>query len=190
MRALKRLLLAISVVAVAVPSAAQLGGGYDGEQFVHAIKEGKNDDAFKLLQEKPILVNARDLSGMTALVTAIEGRNREWAGYLLQKGADPNLPSAGGETPLMAAARTGSQEIAEWLIGMDAKVNAQKRSGETALIIAVQQRQLPIVRLLLNAGADPDHSDSVAGYSARDYAKRDSRTPEILRAIEAKKPTR
>jgi ankyrin repeat protein len=62
--------------------------------------------------------------------------------------------------------------------------------GETALIIAVQHRQLPIVRLLINAGADPDKTDSAQGYSARDYAKRDSRTPELLRIIEAKKSGR
>jgi hypothetical protein len=48
---------------------------------------------------------------------------------------------------------------------------------------------VPIVRSLLNAGADPDKTDSVAGYSARDYAKRDSRTPQLLKLIEAKKPT-
>ena len=51
--------------------------------------------------------------------------------------------------------------------------------GETPLIVAVQQRQPPIVKLLLAAGADPDKTDSAAGYSARDYAKRDSRAREI-----------
>ena len=60
--------------------------------------------------------------------------------------------------------------------------------GETALIVAVQQRQVPIVKLLLAAGADPDQADSAAGYSARDYAKRDNRSREILKLIEAKKP--
>jgi ankyrin repeat protein len=60
--------------------------------------------------------------------------------------------------------------------------------GETALIIAVQRRQIPIVRALVAAGANPDKADSAQGYSARDYARLDSRTPEILRIIEAKKP--
>ncbi|HEU5482087.1 MAG TPA: ankyrin repeat domain-containing protein, partial [Sphingomicrobium sp.] len=77
---------------------------------------------------------------------------------------------------------------AEWLIGVGARVDEANRKGETALIVAVQMRQVPVVRTLLNAGADPDRSDSVAGYSARDYAKRNSRTPELLRAIEEKKP--
>jgi len=187
MNALKRLMLAFTVAAIAVPVAAQ-SGAYDGETFVKAIREGKNSEAMKLLQQKRTLVNARDLGGKTALIAAIENRDSDWAGYLLKEGADPNLPLSNGDTPLMTAARMGAQEPAEWLISLGAKVDATNRKGETALIVAVQQRNLPIVRLLLAAGADPDHADSVAGYSARDYARRDDRTPELLKAIEAKKP--
>jgi len=53
---------------------------------------------------------------------------------------------------------------------------------------AVQQRELPIARLLLDAGANPDKSDAAAGYSARDYATRDPRARDILKMIEDKKP--
>jgi ankyrin repeat protein len=60
--------------------------------------------------------------------------------------------------------------------------------GETPLIIAVQQRDLQIVRQLLDAGANPDRSDAAAGYSARDYAVRDTRARDILKLIEDKKP--
>jgi ankyrin repeat protein len=79
-------------------------------------------------------------------------------------------------------------DAVDWLIGLGAPVDAENRMGETALIVAVQRRQIPIVRALVKAGANPDKADSAQGYSARDYAKRDTRTPEILRIIEAKKP--
>ena len=187
MNLIKRLLLAIAAAAVAVPAAAQ-SGGYDGEMFVKAIREGNGSEAMKLLQEKPTLVNARDLGGKTALIAAIENRDTEWAGYLLQQGADPNLALRSGETPLMVAARLGLSQVAEWLVGLGARVDDSNRMGETALIVAVQRRQVPVVRTLLDAGANPDKPDSAAGYSARDYAKRDNRTPELLRLIEAKKP--
>jgi ankyrin repeat protein len=85
----------------------------------------------------------------------------------------------------MAAARVGMSDAVDWLIGLGAPVDAENRMGETALIVAVQQRQAPIVKLLLAKGADPDKTDSAAGYSARDYARRDSRSPDILRMIEA-----
>jgi ankyrin repeat protein len=57
--------------------------------------------------------------------------------------------------------------------------------GETALIVAAQNRHPAVVKVLLALGADPDKTDSAAGYSARDYAKRDTRTKEILKLIEA-----
>jgi ankyrin repeat protein len=187
MNAVKCALIAIAAVAAAVPATAQVGG-YDGAQFVKAIQDGKNVDAVKLLQGSPTLVNARDLNGQTALIAAINNRDHDWTGYLLNQGADPNMPGQNGETPLIAAARAGFGDAIDWLIGLGARIDESNRAGETALIIAVQRRQVPIVRSLLNAGADPDKTDSVAGYSARDYAKRDNRTPELLKLIEAKKP--
>jgi ankyrin repeat protein len=187
MTALHRILFAIAAFGLAVPSAAQMGG-YDGAQFVKAIQDGNSSNAAKLLQAQPTLVNARDLNGQTALIAAINNRDHEWTGYLLQQGADPNMPGENGDTPLIAAARAGFADAVDWLVQLKARIDETNRSGETALIIAVQRRQVPIVRALLNAGANPDKTDSVAGYSARDYAKRDNRTPEMLKLIEAKKP--
>lgn len=189
MHGVKRLVLAIAVASAAVPAAAQMGG-YDGEAFVKAVREGNASEALKLLKDKPSLLDARDVSGNTALLAGIGERQWELTAYLLRQGADPNLASREGETPLIEASRAGFADAVEWLISVGAKVDEGNRKGETPLIIAVQRRQLPIVRILLNNGANPDKADSAAGYSARDYAKRDSRTPELLRAIEAKKPAR
>lgn len=187
MNALMRATVAIAVATMTVPAAAQTMGGFEGEQFVGAIRKGDNAAALKLLNGNPILVNARDSSGKTALIAAIENRDEVWAGYLLQQGADPNQALRNGDTPLIVASRLGMVQVAQWLVGLGAKVNDTNRTGETALIAAVQLRQVPIVRLLMNSGADPDIADSAAGYSARDYAKRDDRNPELLKIIEAKK---
>ena len=189
MNALNRLLLAISAAGLAVPVSAQLGS-YHGEMFIKALREGDGAEALKMLQARPTLVNARDLNGNTALITAIENRDSDWAGYLLREGADPNQALRNGDTPLIAAARLGLQEVTHWLVDLGARVDDTNRMGETALIAAVQRRQVPIVKILLEAGADPDKTDAAAGYSARDYARRNNRTPELLRLIEekAKKP--
>lgn len=187
MNALKCAILAIAIGACAVPAAAQ-NNGYDGAQFVSAIKKGNNDDALKFFQGNPSLVNARDMDGLTALIAAIQNRDTQWTAYLLRQGADPNLALRNGETPLMAAARLGLQDVVDWLLSVGAQVNDANKMGETALILAVQQRQTQIVQALLKAGADPDKADSAQGYSARDYAKRDSRTPDLLRLIQAAKP--
>jgi uncharacterized protein len=50
----------------------------------------------------------------------------------------------------------------------------------------VQKRDLPLVRTLLAAGADPDQTDNVAGRSARDYSKLDTRSAAIAKLIDEK----
>jgi len=156
--------------------------------FIKAVQKSDGDKATQLLTDNPRIVNSRDDDGNTALIIAISREDPDWTGFLLKKGADVNLGGRNGDTPLIAATRVGFEDAVEWLISLGAKVDATNRSGETPLIVAVQQRQPLIVRVLLDHGADPDRSDTVAGFSARDYAKRDNRGREILQMIEAKKP--
>jgi ankyrin repeat protein len=189
MKSLKIALLAAGLALVAAPAVAQDAAlGSNSDQFLDAVQKRDGDKAIQLLQDHPTIIDARDGKGDTALIIALRGADREWTGFLLNKGADPNLQGANGDTPLIAAARSGFDEAAGWLLGLGAKVDGTNRSGETPLIIAVQQRDAPLVKILLQAGADPDHTDSVAGYSARDYAIRDARAREILKMIETKKP--
>lgn len=186
---MKRVIAALVLAAAAVPAAAQ-NTGYEPVQFVDAIKSGDNDKAVELLKAHPTFVNARDAHGDTALIIAIAKRDEEWTPYLLQGGADPNLASRkNGDTPLIAAVRAGYEQAVSWLLGLDAKVDGTNRMGETALIAAVQGRESAMVKRLLAAGANPDKTDSAAGYSARDYAKRDDRNRELIKLIEGAKPT-
>lgn len=187
MNLFKCALAAAAAASLAVPAAGQ-AGGYEGAQFVKAIQDGKTDDAVKLFNAQPGLVNARDFNGLTALLAAINNRDDQWAGYLLQQGADPNMTGPKGETPLMAASRLGLTQIVDWLLEMGARVDGENKMGETALIVAVQTRQVPIVQVLMDAGANPDKADSAQGYTARDYARMEKRTPKLLQIIEAKKP--
>jgi ankyrin repeat protein len=179
----------IVLSAMAVPAAAQVGG-FDGEKFVKAVRERDGNTAQELIEQRHgAIIDARGASGETGLIVALKRRDDTWTGYLLKEGANPNYPAQNGDTPLITAVRVGYVQGAEWLIGSDAKVDATNRMGETPLIIAVQQRNAPLVKLLLGSGANPDKTDNAAGLSARDYAKRDSRSAEILRLIETKKNT-
>ena len=180
---------ALTVIAAPAAVNAQNGRGFEAYAFVKAVAEQDNSKALELIRSNPTLMNARGDNGKTALLVAVEGEDRQWIGYLLTQGADPNLASADGDRPLIAAAREGYEEAADWLLQKGAKVDAPNKRGETPLILAVQRRQLAMVKFLLKHGADPDKRDSFAGYSARDYAKQDTRSREIIKAIEAKKPT-
>lgn len=176
----------------AVPAIAQgFGSASEGEAFLKAVEDGDNSKAVPLLDSPTSrVVNYRGYKGDTALHIVTRKRETDWVGYLLRKGADPNIGDSNGDTPLMIAARIGYEEAADWMVRLGAKVDLANRRGETALIIAVQQRQPRMVELLLKAGANPDKADHSAGYSARDYAKRDSRNPGLLKLIDTVKSTK
>ena len=194
MKRLRFAIFAFGLAAISAPAFADVAGGpggYDGVTFVNAVRDSDGNKATELLQSRGRgILDAKNDQGNTGLIVAISRSDEQWTAWLIGKGADPNVAGKGGETPLIAAARVGFVEAADWLLGSGAKVDQTNRMGETALIVAVQLRQPRIVRLLLQAGANPDKTDTAAGYSARDYAKRDTRSHEILTIIESAKPTK
>jgi ankyrin repeat protein len=180
-----KLALAAMALGSSVPAASQVLMGREGAELEAAIRTGDNGKAIDLVRTHPNALAFRNGKGETPLIVAIQIRDSRWTGYLLNQGADPNVADRDGNTPLIHASRLGSEQAVEWLLQTGARVDDKNRMGETALIVAVQQRQAPIVKLLLAKGADPDKPDTAAGYSARDYAKRDNRNPEILKLIES-----
>ena len=176
-------LIALAAATVPVPAMAQYVS--DAEPFIAAVRDRDGDKATEIIGRRPTVVNTRNLKGETALNIVIARSDDLWTKFLIGKGADVNLPASNGDTPLITAARVGFTDTVELLLKLGAKVDSANRMGETPLIVAVQQRRLDSVKLLLAHGADPDKADSAAGYTARDYARRDTRTPQLLAAIEA-----
>jgi len=175
--------------ALAGTAAAQTGP--DSEKFLDAIEKQRSDEVIELVTKKGrAIINVRGYSGATPLTTAMRARATQYVLYLLENGADPNLADRNGDTPLLIAARLGYGEGVAAMLGAKAAVDATNRQGETALIVAVQNRNVPIVKRLLEAGASASHTDNAAGLSARDYAARDRRSTEILKLIDQvkKKP--
>ncbi len=175
---------AFAALALLIPAAASAQFS-DSYNFLKAVRERDGDKATTMLNEPgSTIVNTKDItSGETALHIVTARRDLTWMGFLLQKGANPNARDKNGVTPLMVATNLRFADGVETLLTRKAKVDDTNNSGETALIRAVQLRDLAMVRLLLRNGADPDKQDTIAGQSARDYAKGDFRNPQILDAI-------
>lgn len=183
--------LALALAFMPVAASAQgLGlNASEGEAFLQAVKEGDANKALELANQPGSRVaNYKGYNGDTPLLVVTKKRELSWVGFLLGKGADPNIGDRDGTTPLMVAADIGFEEAGTAMIGRGAKVDATNRRGETALGRAVQARQPRMVELLLRAGANPDKPDHVTGYTPRDYAKRDTRNPQLLKLIETVKP--
>ena len=162
----------------------------DGEAFLKAVKEDDANKAVELANQPG--AGSSIIAAMTAKRRSTSSRasaNLIGSAYLLARAPIPTCVDSKGDTPLMIASAIGFEEAAAQMLRRGAKVDATNRRGETALTVAVQQRQPRLVELLLKAGANPDKTDHVTGYSPRDYAKRDTRNPQLLKLIETIKPT-
>ena len=82
-------------------------------------------------------------------------------------------------------AETPEANAAVGLIEQGARINQGNGGGETPLHMAVHRRDVPMARLLMDMGADPELTDNLAGKSPRDYAQEDRRAAAVLAAINA-----
>lgn len=170
-----------------VLSYAQFSDSYN---FLKAVRDRDGAKVTEFVNEPgATVINTKDnTTGETALHIVVARRDAVWIGFMLAKGAKPNLTDNNGTTPLMLAAQLRFVDGARLLLGNGALVDKANDRGETPLIRAVQLRDLAMVRLLVANGANADKVDSLAGMSARDYAKRDTRSTTILEALDAAKP--
>lgn len=159
----------------------------DSYTFLKAIRERDGAKAQTLLSAPgSTVINTRSRGdGEAALHLLVRDRDLTWLNFLLARGARPDIQNNQGDTPLTLAAQLGWIDGAQVLLARRASVDLPNGRGETPLILAVQKRDLNMVRLLLDKGANPKRTDSVAGYSAIDYARRDTRSAAILKLLEA-----
>jgi uncharacterized protein len=167
------------LVLSAAPAAAQRFS--ESYKFLEAIKKSDGTAVNEALNAPgQTIVNSRDrVTGEAALHIVVKRSDATYLRFLLQKGANPNIADARGETPMLMAVANGFAEGIDILGRYSVDINQANSSGETPLIRAVQLRRFELARQLLNAGADPDKTDIVAGLSARDYAARDTRSGPI-----------
>jgi uncharacterized protein len=169
---------------VSTPVVAQFSDSYN---FLKAVRERNGAEVEKFLGDPGNILNTAtdSTTGDRALHIVVQQRNPEWLSFLLGRGAKPDYENKKGVTPLMLATQLNFIDGIDRLLARKANVDHANNAGETALILAVQLRNSAAVRLLLKAGANADKRDNRAGYSARDYAKQDSRAGAILAIIEA-----
>lgn len=182
------LAVAFSLI-LAAPAAAQFSDSYN---FLKAVKDRDGDKVTQFLGgDKATIINTRDYgTGEGALAIVVKRRDDLYLRFLLAKGANPDIRDNQGNSPLVLAAQIGFPEGISALIDSRANVNLPNNSGETPLIVAVQRRDMVSVRMLLAAGANPDTPDHIAGMTAYDYAKRDTRASAILRMLDDAKKTK
>jgi ankyrin repeat protein len=177
------LLAALPAVTATSVAAQQQSQSY---KFLEAVRKGDGNAVIGMLdQPGQTIVNARDITnGEGAIHIVVKRGDAAYLRYLLAKGADPNLRDGQGDTAMMLAVQANQPDLIQILGASKANPNLGNNGGETPLIRAVQRRDLGLVRAVLAAGGNPDQTDNVAGMSARDYARRDTRSAVILKILE------
>jgi ankyrin repeat protein len=145
--------------------------------LLYAILVG-HQDGVDLLLDAGADVNEQAPDGVTALMLALTKRHEAMALDLLERGADPT-PAEAGYTALHVAAVTGQLSAARELLARGADPNARMprpqrltnafeigvlqspgsgrviQIGSTPFISAAKVADAAVMRLLLDAGADP-----------------------------------
>lgn len=123
--------------------------------FLDAIHRHDLTSVRKALAGNKSLAQSADAAGSTALMHAAYAGTIEIMRVLIAAGADPNAGNDRKATPLhWAVADAGKLKF---LISKGAQVDAKTVEGRTTLYLAAMQPTgAPIVKLLLEAGADPN----------------------------------
>jgi glycerophosphodiester phosphodiesterase len=134
---------------------------------------------------------ARKQISKSGIVLALASKSNSVAivKLLVDAGVDINFQDEQGETALHVAARFGNEECAKVLIegSQEQKIDVditEKTFAWTPLFIACVDGHLPVVELLIEAGADLERQDS-SGWSAKEHAALRGHVPiaELLNGL-------
>ena len=115
----------------------------------------------KMLIDKNIDLNMRDVDGSTALLLAVENRHTHVARLLIESGADLEICNNAGTNPLMCSFN-GDYEIVKLLVSKNVNLDVQQDSFKnTALMRAIGNHHTDIAEHLIinNATIDIQNSE-------------------------------
>ena len=95
--------------------------------------------------------------GWTTLFLAAHKNNLQVAKLLCDSQANVDIRCEDGRSAVSVAVQTGRKEVLLCLIAEGASVNIEDLNGSTPLLLAVKAGDLPLVQILLHAGANPYH---------------------------------
>jgi ankyrin repeat protein len=156
---------------------------------IDELSEGGPIEALILLLRHGAAVEGRGAPGdLTPLFVAAINKQLEAARILLAGGADPNVRDDEGDSPLRTSVEQDDRAMAALLLrcGADKTINTfGGLSGMSALGRAVWELNVPMIELLLDAGADPEALDLDFETALERLPPRETADPQRVEAVMA-----
>jgi ankyrin repeat protein len=190
----------VGCVEVLLQAGVKLPGGKKHNLLARAAKRG-NAAIVEVLARAGAPVDAPDQFGNTPLIETAEAGHVAVVQRLIALGADVNHRNNHGETALIRGATLGVSvmqyeavrkrddpllyrkvEMARVLLDAGADVNAVSNHGQGALAMAAFSQNEPLVRFLLDRGADPSLGD--VGGTPLNLARQHGFAPELIARLE------
>lgn len=152
-----------------------------------ALRDGSLKSANALIDWPKTNVETRTAQDESPLMMASLKGHIDLVRKLIARDADVNKP---GWAPLHYAATNGHLAIMELLLENHAYIDAESPNGTTPLMMAAHYGTPAAVKLLLEAGADPNLKNQL-GLSAMDFALRGNRrdaAEQISQAVRNSQP--
>lgn len=122
---------------------------------------GRNEDMIRYLLFCQANTNQFDNARETfPFIEVARGFKRDMLELFIEYGANPFITDKKGDTALIVAVWPGSDENIAFLLRLKIPVNRQNNCGETALHKAAEIGAVSLIKLLLEAGADPSIKDN------------------------------
>ena len=140
--------------------------------LLYAAATSKSTDVMKLLKDKEVDVDVRNVNGSTALHLACINQYSNIAKILLHFEANPDVQEdhfAGLKTPLHIAVAQNNYEICKLLLEGGANPNLRDVLGRTPMHVAAIGGSPDLIELLKNFGGDHNVRDK-NGYNPSYWA--------------------